>query len=366
MKQLMRVITSEMLSSEMSVLRLQCARTLSTTDHHSRGKGIHRHRTPKKPIVRGPKPEEWVQSWYKWDYKPLPVRTSLDGDINPHFAVRPAEFKLRKKSGISRRELREKKAEILAARQDPMLEELSRNRKLMIDVDAVESEWCEEFGLQEITKLATFYGIDRDIFNDQKIPVQTWLDVSFNSLPIHRGNFLSAGHLVAPPTQVAYTPPQADHLTTLIVTNLDSHPLDATKEVLHWMVCNIPGSDVARGETLMEYLPPIAWKGTGHHRHVFALYSHAEPISMTPGQLGDAGTLGGRTFSSWDFTSSLGLKPVGLSWCQVAWDSSVGETCSLLQDVCDEPIFDLEPYDDPKVELNKLQIAEKELRYRDM
>jgi len=361
----MKFLSTEVLTTEHNMLRLQFASTVTTSEHRN-GRGIFRHRTPKKPMTRGARPEEWVQSWYRWDYKPLPVQTSLTDNQpkNPHFAVRPPEFKLRKKTGISRREMRAKRAEVLAAREDPVLEELSRKRKLNISVDEVEEDWRREFGLAEINKLATFYAIDRDLFNGETFAMQTWLDVSFNdTLKIHRGNILHAGQLTTPPTQITYTPPQPDHLTTLIVTNLDSHPVDATKEILHWMVCNIPDGDVTRGDTTMAYLPPVPWKGSGHHRHVFALYSHSEPISVAHG---DAGTLSGRTFSSWDCTSSLGLTPVGLSWCQVVWDSSVANTCTLLSDVHGEPVFDLEPYDDPKTELRKLKEEEKELRYRDM
>jgi len=365
MKQLMKLFSTEVLTTELNMLRLQCTRTITTSEHHN-GRGIFRHRMPKKPIQRGSKPAEWVQSWYKWDYKPLPVQTSLTDKqpSNPHFAVRPAEFKLRKKTGISRRDLRSKRAEVLAARQDPILEGMSRDRTLRISVDEVEEEWRQEFGLAEINKLAEFYAIDRDLFNGQALPMQTWLDVSFNdSLNIHRGNLLTAGNLISPPTKITYTPPTSDHLTTLIVTNLDSHPLESSKEILHWMVCNIPDGDVTQGDTLMSYLPPLPWKGTGYHRHVFAVYSQSEPITAPPG---DAGTLSGRTFSSWDFASSLGLNPVGLSWCQVVWDSSVTNTCGLLSDVRGEPVFDLEPYDDPKTELRKLKVEVGELRYRDM
>lgn len=360
MTQLMKCISTELLTNELKLLH--CIRSISTSEHQN-GR-VFRHPYPKKPIVRGPRPElaHFVPSFYRWDYKPLPTKTSLNEMTNPMFAVKPPEFKLRRKTGVSRQELRQKSAEIAAARRDPELERLARRHQLLISIDEVEEEWRQEFGLQEISNLASFYGIHRDIFDNKAIPMQTWLDVSFGASKIHRGNMLSAAQLSAPPTEVVYTPKQ-DTLTTLILTNLDSHPLDSTKEVVHWMVCNIPEGRVSDGDTAMEYLPPLAWKGTGHHRHVFALYSHTDPISVGD-QVGHPNTLGGRTFSSWQFTSSLGLTPVGLAWCQVHWDESVGETCELLHDVGGEPQFDLEHYDDPKTELKKLVKEARELNFR--
>jgi len=323
------------------------------------------HNAPKGgPPLKRQKYKEWTPSFYKWKYKPLPKQTSLDTK-NPLFAIRPPDFKMPSRNEpLSRKRWRQMVAEVSTARQDPELEKLARNRQLKISIDEVEENWREEYGLSDVSKLSNFYGINRDVFNNKDIKVSTFLDISFDTLKIHRGNMVEPAKLSYLPRDVEYTHNE-DYLTTLILTNLDGHPLDSSKEILHWLVCNIPNGKLSEGYTAMDYLPPIPWKGTGYHRHVFVLYKHINPIVIND-VIGDANTLGGRTFSSWDFTSSLNMAPVGMAWCQVQWDESVSSSCSLLKDIVEEPIFDLEEYIEPKKELEILQSQLRDLQYRDM
>ena len=309
--------------------------------------------------------KEWAHKYYKWNYKRLPTQTSLDVE-NPQFSIRPPEFKLPKKRGrLSRKVWRQRITEVSAARQDPDLEKLARNRQLMVSIDDIEEEWRNEFGLIDINNLTKFYGINRDLFNNNDVTAETWLDISFDKLKIHRGNMIEPKELRCIPSDVNYTY-NNDSLTTLVLSNLDGHPLDSSKEILHWLVCNIPDSMFSKGSTLMEYLPPFPWKGSGFHRLVFTLYKHSNPVGINNDIIGDPNTLHGRTFSSWDFSSSLNMAPIGFAWCQVQWDESVTSTCSLLEDLNGEPVFDLEEYIEPKEELSLLKIQASELKYRNM
>ena len=43
-------------------------------------------------------------------------------------------------------------------------------------------------------------------------------------------------------------------------------------EVRHWLVVNIPGNDLVKGDTIAEYRGSGAPKGTGLHRYIFLLY----------------------------------------------------------------------------------------------
>jgi phosphatidylethanolamine-binding protein (PEBP) family uncharacterized protein len=44
------------------------------------------------------------------------------------------------------------------------------------------------------------------------------------------------------------------------------------REFLHWLVVNIPGSDVARGQHVVEYFGSQPPSGTGYHRYTFAVF----------------------------------------------------------------------------------------------
>ena len=61
----------------------------------------------------------------------------------------------------------------------------------MIGLEEVEKEWREEFGLLELSKLSRFYGINRDLFNNEDIVAKTWIDIAFNDVKIHRGNIVA-------------------------------------------------------------------------------------------------------------------------------------------------------------------------------
>ncbi|KAK9765896.1 hypothetical protein K7432_005420, partial [Basidiobolus ranarum] len=43
-------------------------------------------------------------------------------------------------------------------------------------------------------------------------------------------------------------------------------------EFRHWLVGNIPGNDIAKGDIITAYLGPAAPPGTGFHRYTFKLY----------------------------------------------------------------------------------------------
>lgn len=44
------------------------------------------------------------------------------------------------------------------------------------------------------------------------------------------------------------------------------------REIRHWLVMNIPESDVAKGDEVIEYIGSGAPKGTGLHRYIFLIF----------------------------------------------------------------------------------------------
>ena len=90
------------------------------------------------------------------------------------------------------------------------------------------------------------------------------------------------------PTQVKDKPTvqfEADphKFYTLVMTDPDAPSrIEPTyREFKHWVVVNIPGSDVAQGEELAEFVgsgPPM---GTGLHRYVFLVYEQPKKLPFT-------------------------------------------------------------------------------------
>ena len=52
------------------------------------------------------------------------------------------------------------------------------------------------------------------------------------------------------------------------------------REVLHWLIVNIPGNELNKGEVLAEYIGSGPPEGTGLHRYCFLLYRQSEKLNF--------------------------------------------------------------------------------------
>ena len=77
-----------------------------------------------------------------------------------------------------------------------MFELLVYSCLVYVDLDVIREEWRKEFGLLDVNKVSSFYGINRDVFNGEDFIVKTWLDVMFNDVRIHRGNFVQPNQVI--------------------------------------------------------------------------------------------------------------------------------------------------------------------------
>ena len=77
-----------------------------------------------------------------------------------------------------------------------MFELLVYSCLVYVDLDVIREEWRKEFGLLDVNKVSSFYGINRDVFNGEDFIVKTWLDVMFNDIRIHRGNFVQPNQVI--------------------------------------------------------------------------------------------------------------------------------------------------------------------------
>jgi len=94
----------------------------------------------------------------------------------------------------------------------------------------------------------------------------------YRSQPI-MGNYLPVGTAQQKPTfHFEATDPKK--LYTLVMFTMD-HPFRLVPDkgvMVHWLVTNIPGSDISKGDEVLSYLPPIPSEYAGTFRYVFALY----------------------------------------------------------------------------------------------
>lgn len=70
-------------------------------------------------------------------------------------------------------------------------------------------------------------------------------------------------------------------LYTLLMTDPDA-PSKENKmwgEARHWLVVNIPGNDISKGQTVIEYVGSGPPKDTGLHRYIFFIFRQRKTIS---------------------------------------------------------------------------------------
>ncbi|XP_067651116.1 large ribosomal subunit protein mL38-like [Haliotis asinina] len=210
-------------------------------------------------------------------------------------------------------------------------EQQARKRELIISLEDVKAKWQEEQGSRHVHQIAKHHGIYQDMFDHAFFYPATDIDISYD----YNEDFVTmvfTGNKISPAdaAECPYVTYQSDDksLWTLVMSSPDGHLEQDDKECLHWMVANIPGNDVEKGEVICDYMQPFPPKGTGHLRYVFILYKQSEKLDL--GQIQRPSkclSLQERTFSTLSFYSERQdvLTPAGLAFFQSEWDPSVRE-----------------------------------------
>ncbi|CAG9763136.1 unnamed protein product [Ceutorhynchus assimilis] len=207
-------------------------------------------------------------------------------------------------------------------RNDKELERLSRNRKLIVNLEESNKDWLATVGPQHLRKIAEHYGVFKDLFGDAYFYPQVPLNILYDTNQVYYGNIIKPEDASQTP-QVTFDSDN-DSFWTLIMTNPDGHFSNNDKEYVHWFVANIPGNKIQNGETIVEYLQPFPPKGTGYHRHIFILYKHSKKLDFSPYKTQGL-TLTDRTFNTYDFYKTLqdNITPAGLVFFQSDWSPSL-------------------------------------------
>ncbi|XP_034234803.1 protein D3-like isoform X1 [Thrips palmi] len=133
------------------------------------------------------------------------------------------------------------------------------------------------------------------------------------------------------PTQVKDIPAvswnaEASAFYTLCMTDPDapSRKEPTYREWHHWLVGNIPGADVSKGETLSEYVGSGPPEGTGLHRYVFLVYKQSGKLAFDEKKLTNRSGDNRGCFAIRKFAAKYNLgDPVAGNFYQAQWDDYV-------------------------------------------
>ncbi|CAG9129207.1 unnamed protein product [Plutella xylostella] len=212
---------------------------------------------------------------------------------------------------------------------DKTLEQMARDHKIRVDKDQVRQVWLETAGPVHKKNIAEHYGIFEHLYGEGYFLPLLNLEVLYDlkdgsCLPVYTGNVIKPLEAKEVPTVLFEA--DGNDMWTLALTSLDGHLTESDKEYVHWLVANIPGNCVEKGDTLVEYLQPFPLKGTGYHRYAFVLYKQDGRVEYDIPKVTKP-ALEDRTFVTreWYKKYQDKITPVGLAFYQSDWDLSVKE-----------------------------------------
>jgi len=130
-------------------------------------------------------------------------------------------------------------------------------------------------------------------------------------------------------------PTEAGALYTLVKTDPDapSRADPKWREWCHYIVGNIPGNDLKKGEVIWDYVGVGAPEKTGLHRYTYIVYKQAGKVdySATPKKT-NAQAKGRGGFKVRDFAKQHKLTPIAVNHFQAEWDDSVPKLYALFKD----------------------------------
>ncbi|KAF5300296.1 hypothetical protein FQA39_LY11153 [Lamprigera yunnana] len=133
------------------------------------------------------------------------------------------------------------------------------------------------------------------------------------------------------PTQVKDAPKvewtaDSNDFYTLVMVDPDapSKKDPKSREWLHWLVVNIPGCKLSKGEVITEYVGAAPPEKTGLHRYVLLLYKQLCQTEFFEKKITNKSAEGREKFCSRKFAEKYNLcEPVAGNFFQAQYDSSV-------------------------------------------
>lgn len=222
----------------------------------------------------------------------------------------------------------ETRVQLESEREEP--NEIVKDDEEINENDVVEEEEEEgddegvstEPGNLALTNSMEEHGIVPDVL---EIAPSHVAEVKYGEETVNLGNELTPTQVKDPPTYINY-PTEPDALYTLCMTDPDAPSRQTPKyrEWHHWLVVNIPGTDISKGEVLSEYVGSGPPKGTGLHRYVFVIYKQPNQLQADEKRLTNRSGSHRGNFKIANFAKKYNLgNPHAGNFYQAQWDDYV-------------------------------------------
>ncbi|KAL3280718.1 hypothetical protein HHI36_003954 [Cryptolaemus montrouzieri] len=177
---------------------------------------------------------------------------------------------------------------------------------------------------EDVQKAFTSNEVDKDVITP--VPSKK-LEIKYakTQQEVNLGNELAPKNVRDAPEVTYESDPNAFYTLSMSDPDAPSRKKPERREWQHWLVVNIPGSDLSKGEVLNEYVGSGPPKDTGLHRYVFVLFK--QPSKITFNEQKHSKTDGNRgNFSVKKFAEKYNLgDAVAGNFFQAQYDDSVPE-----------------------------------------
>lgn len=147
------------------------------------------------------------------------------------------------------------------------------------------------------------------------------LEVKYGTEKVDLGNVLTPTKVKNPPTVSWNAEPDAFYTLCMTDPDAPSRKDPKNREWHHWLVGNIPGSDISKGEVLSDYVGSAPPKGSGLHRYVFLVYKQPGKLEFDEPRIPNTSGKNRAKFSISNFAKKHNLgNPVAGNFYQAEWD----------------------------------------------
>lgn len=141
---------------------------------------------------------------------------------------------------------------------------------------------------------------------------------------VKEGNVLTPTQVKDQPTISWEADPNAFYTVCMTDPDAPSRKEATYREWHHWLVGNVPGSDISSGEVLSAYIGSGPPKGTGLHRYVFLVYKQEGKLTFDETRLPNNSGDGRGCFKINAFAEKYKLgNPIAGNFYQAEWDDYV-------------------------------------------
>ncbi|ODM89618.1 Phosphatidylethanolamine-binding protein F40A3.3, partial [Orchesella cincta] len=150
------------------------------------------------------------------------------------------------------------------------------------------------------------------------------LEVKYGNLEVKLGNILTPTEVKSPPNIIWNVDSKKLYLLCMIDPDGPSRKEPKFREFHHWLVGNIPGTEIAKGDTLTEYVGSGPPPGTGLHRYVILIYEQPGKLTFDEKRISNRSGDGRGGLSIRKFAKKYNLGyPIAGNFFQAEWDDYV-------------------------------------------